>query len=446
LNESEDSTTERIHEFIVRAKNLMVDLLGDSPPLTWEGKFGPGATVSDNSAHTTVPDKTSSVPTFTPNALYHLVPWSGTLWATSVAGLGYTPRSVRGNAFFSVPKDSTIDRPCAKEPSINGFYQTGLGAVMKRRLLKAGINLRDGKEIHMRVACEASLNGQFSTIDLSSASDTVCKNLVKLLLPDRWFQALNSLRSPTTVMDGKTIVLEKFSSMGNGFTFELETAIFAALAGASLENPVFGWNVFVYGDDIIVPSDSYRDCLSVLRFFGFEPNLKKSFGNGPFRESCGGDFYNGVAVRPHFQEIIPYGPESYISFANGIRRVGLAKGSTPHRWSVLRRLWFKGVDSLPKQIRDCRGPEALGDIVIHDKTWKTRWRGQIGYIRVYRPLRPNLARVNGFSDAAILAAATYGATTTPSWNPVDGRFPSDRLRGWSLRGATGYKLGWVAYS
>lgn len=65
MNESEDSHSERIHEFIVRVKNILVEILGDSPPSTWEGRFGPGATVSDNSVHTTVPDKTSSTPSFT---------------------------------------------------------------------------------------------------------------------------------------------------------------------------------------------------------------------------------------------------------------------------------------------------------------------------------------------------------------------------------------------
>jgi hypothetical protein len=446
MNESTGSSDERIYAFIERVRKNVLDILGESLPLTWEGKFGPGATVSDNKAHTTVPDKTSSIPTFTPNALYHLVPWSGTLWATSVAGLGKTPKSVRGNSFFTVPKDSTIDRPCAKEPSINGFFQLGLGAVMKRRLARAGLDLQYGKEIHMQAACRGSLDGLSSTIDLSSASDTVCRNLVKLLLPPRWFQALDSLRSPTTLIDGKTVVLEKFSSMGNGFTFELETTLFAAIVQACVPGGILGYDVLVFGDDMIVPTSSYVDCVAALRFFGFKPNLKKSFGTGPFRESCGGDYYNGVAVRPHFQEIIPNEPQHYISLANGLRRSCMGGSIPSSRWAAGRRLWHDAVDKLPSHIRSCRGPSSLGDIVLHSPEWRTRWRSSIGYVRVYRPLRPNLARVNGFSDGAILAACTYGAVSDPPWSSISGRFPSDSRRGWALRGATGYKLGWTAFS
>jgi hypothetical protein len=388
----------------------------------------------------------TSVPTYTPNALFHLVPWSGTLWAAAAVALERQPRSVRGNEFFSVPKDSTIDRPCAKEPSINGFYQLGLGKVMKGRLFRAGLDLRRGKEIHMQAACEASLTGLAATIDLSSASDTICKNLVKLLLPYRWHEALASLRSPTTVIDGKTVVLEKFSSMGNGFTFELETVIFASIVKACCPGSNLGVDILVYGDDIIVPTQFYGECVAALRFLGFTPNPKKSFGIGPFRESCGGDFYNGTAVRPHFQEIIPNEPQHYLSLANGLRRASRREGIPSSRWSVVRRLWLDTVDFLPSAIRFCRGPEVLGDIVLHSPEWRTRWRGSIGYIRVYRPLRARVARLTGFSDAAVLATCVYGAISDPPWQSRGGTFPADKNRGWALRGAVGYKLGWVAYS
>jgi hypothetical protein len=449
LNESPDSNGEAIHGFISRVRKIVVDILGESPPSSWEGRFGPGATVSDNAAHTTVPDKMSSVPTYTTNALYHLIPWSGTLWATSVASVEKAPERVRGNVFFTVPKDSLTDRPCAKEPSLNGFYQLGLGAVMKSRLLKAGIDLRHGKDRHMQAACEASRDGSSATIDLSSASDTVCRNLVKLLLPKGWYEALESLRSPTTKVGKDVVYLEKFSSMGNGFTFELETVIFCGLVMACCPGSILGGDVMVFGDDIIVPTQFFRDCVSVLRFFGFTPNPKKSFGSGPFRESCGGDYFCGTAVRPHFQEILPYEPQHYISLANGIKRASQG-GDSLARWRRLRRLWFRTVDQLPTSIRACRGPSALGDIVLHSPEWTRRWRGQIGYVRVYRPIAPTdrkgLAVESGFSDAALLASAVYGATAFPPWRIVGGRLPHPSRRGWALRGTLGYKLGWVPYS
>jgi len=115
------------------------------------------------------------------------------------------------------------------------------------------------------------------------------------------------LRSPKTFFKGQWHVLEKFSSMGNGYTFELETVIFSAIT-AAVHEMVTGeaaklhQNVFVYGDDIICKTDVSLDVIAALRWFGFSLNERKSFVSGPFRESCGGDYFNGVPVRAHFFE------------------------------------------------------------------------------------------------------------------------------------------------
>jgi hypothetical protein len=85
--------------------------------------------------------------------------------------------------------------------------------------------------------------------------------------------------------------------MGNGATFELESLIFYSLL----------WSVCcqdeertisVYGDDLICPSDCYDEVLDALSLLGFVPNDEKSFGSGPFRESCGKDYWAGTNVRP----------------------------------------------------------------------------------------------------------------------------------------------------
>jgi len=454
-NEGDSPSDERVYSFLEVARKKILEMIGMRPPATWEGRFGPGATVSDKSALVTVPDKISSVPTFTSNALFYLVPWSGTKWAAHTASVEKTPQAVRGNVFFTVPKTAWIDRPCAKEPSLNGFYQLGLGRILKARLKYAGLDLFGGKIVHMRKAQEASASGRFATIDLSSASDTMCKALVKLLLPEAWYDALASLRSPTTKVAEKTFYLEKFSSMGNGFTFELETLVFTAICMACGPDLLPGVDLFVYGDDIIVPCEFADDVIAALKFFGFKPNPKKTFSKGPFRESCGGDFFNGVGVRPFSPDEVPSTPEQWIAFHNGVRRASLATTldqnrvvvlgpPCPSRRRVLQRLTYKAERELPRLIRACRGPEVLGDLVLHKAEWNTRWRGQIGYIRVYRPLSPNRAVERGFADSAVLAAACYGAQADPPWRSVEGRFPL--ARGWAIRGSRGYKLGWVAYS
>jgi len=56
--------------------------------------------------------------------------------------------------------------------------------------------------------------------------------------------------------------------------------------------------VRVYGDDLIVPVDYVRSVIDVLELLGFKVNTGKSFWNGKFRESCGGDYYDGEDVTP----------------------------------------------------------------------------------------------------------------------------------------------------
>lgn len=446
---------ERICSFIKSVRKNIVRLIGERPPSTWEGAFGPGATVSDVSTHSTVPDKMSSVPTLTPNALFHLVPWTGTKWAEASAALGRKPMVVRGNSFFTVPKTSVSKRACAKEPSLNGFYQLGLGRVMKQRLARGGFDLYIGQDVHRRVACTASRSGLMATIDLSSASDTVATSLVKLLLPHAWYTTLNSLRSPFTVIDGRTVLLEKFSSMGNGFTFELETVIFASIALAAVPNGTPGGcvrfdtdgphkgNVFVYGDDIIVPTESAKDVLGALRFFGFTPNEEKTFVSGVFKESCGGDFFDGHPVRPIYLRSVPDGPEKFIALANQISSL---MERLPHP-SRMRRCWFRVLDCIPTPIRRCRGPKALGDICIHDieENWRTRVRDSIRYVRVYKPSSHRKVRWNGFAHDVQWAAALYGIYLHPplgAWDRTsdDGRYLVPR------EGVEGYSIGYVAYS
>lgn len=433
-----------VFEFIKEVRKKIHSIIGSRPPASIRGRFGPGATMSDNSRRVTVLDKMSSTPTLTSRAQKYLSLWEETYWgrlATTREPLSIVP----GNGFFLVPKDSRIMRPCAKEPSINSFLQLGVGRVLRDMLQKrAGINLQEGQTTHRQVACAASKSGEFATIDLSSASDTVCINLVKLLLPPMWFELLDALRSPKTKVDGKWVVLEKFSSMGNGFTFELETLIFFAISSVAAKA-----DTLVYGDDIICPTSSARDVLSALSFFGFTPNEKKSYSSGYFRESCGGDFFNGVDVRPFFLKEDPNEPQHYIGLANGLRRVFDAAANTSRPIHGGMRTWFRVLDALPSDIRRCRGPKDLGDVVIHDEErhWQIRWRHSIRYIRCYRPARYRVAKLDRYHPDVVFGVALYLAgNPSPSYQytKVDGvRIPL----GLTPRdGVTGYKVGYVSYS
>lgn len=240
------------------------------------------------------------------------------LWCDAVASQhsdeGWVvPVVVRPARLGFVPKTSKTDRTICVEPSLNALGQKGVGSYMKKRLGLFGVNLRD-QRINQNRALEGSISGRLATVDLSSASDTVSYALVMSLLPPEWFALLDRFRSESVEYENVTIDLEKFSSMGNAYTFELESLIFFALSLSVCDflelcgGPIFDksrlltrdFDVSVYGDDIILPVDAYPLLKRVLDWCGFEVNTKKSFSLGNFRESCGQDWFFGYDVRPWY--------------------------------------------------------------------------------------------------------------------------------------------------
>lgn len=231
---------------------------------------------------------------------------------------------VPGSRFETVPKDSSKDRPICIEPDLNMFFQKGIGAMLRRRLKRRGVNLND-QTLNQRMALRGSLHNDLATIDLSAASDSVSLAVVEYLLPDDWFEAMMITRSAYVKKDGRYVKLEKISSMGNGFTFELESLIFWALAHVCTVN-VGGESsdLSVYGDDIIVPTLAADHLIRLLRSLGFETNKNKTFVSGPFRESCGKHYFLGADVTPMKIESPIENWSDLYHFANQLREWGWA--------------------------------------------------------------------------------------------------------------------------
>lgn len=221
------------------------------------------------------------------------------LWAAQISETWENPRIVDGNVLFTVPKSTEIDRCAAKEPDLNMFMQKGLGDYIRKGLRRQGIDLNDQTR-NQELARLGSIDGQLMTVDLSSASDSISRELVFQLLPVCWFTVLDQLRSPVTVIDNEVHVNEMFSSMGNGFTFELESLLFYAITRAVAYFRGVSGTVSVYGDDIIAPAELFHDLTFVLNYLGFEVNPSKSFADGPFRESCGKHWHAGADVTPFY--------------------------------------------------------------------------------------------------------------------------------------------------
>lgn len=295
-----------------RARRKIANVLGPCPTLAdLKLGFGPGATVSikRNEANPTAKMAAGfecSIDAFAsgrlPELLREVPHWCAALepgyhideegWLCEVHRV-----SIETGKLAFVPKNAKTYRSIMVEPCLNGFVQNGLGDLIARRLRSVGIDIRDQTR-NQELALLGSITGEFATIDLSSASDTIATGLVRALLPDDWFSLLSAWRTSTCSYKGQEVTLEKFSSMGNGFTFPLETLIFWSITRAVCGHGI----VHAYGDDLICPAEYFDEVADVLRCVGFVVNTDKSYASGPFRESCGCDYYEGINVRPYYQK------------------------------------------------------------------------------------------------------------------------------------------------
>lgn len=217
-------------------------------------------------------------------------------------------RIVRGSVLTYVPKTEKISRTICTEPLANMLFQKGIERVLNSRLRQVfGIDLSRQPDKNRALARIGSISDQFSTIDLSSASDLNSISMIKELFPPAFYRWLERTRSSCAVLpDGSSVELHMMSSMGNAFTFPLQTILFASIVKACYKvlglpfkkpygNSLGSFGVF--GDDIVVRHEAYDLVIATLKLFGHQPNLDKSFNRGPFRESCGSDWYLGHDIR-----------------------------------------------------------------------------------------------------------------------------------------------------
>lgn len=265
---------------------------------------------------------------------------------------------VPGNKVTTVPKNAKTDRVIAIEPDMNMYIQKGIGGMIRQRLKRVGCNLDD--QTRNQEHAKAGSIGGLATIDLRSASDSLCTELVHQLLPVAWADAIFMCRSPCGELpDGSSLEYQKVSSMGNGFTFELESLIFWALSrSVAIFYGEKDQRLCVYGDDIIVPSSIAPGLISILGLVGFQANSSKTFVSGPFRESCGKHYFQGVDVSPFYIRKDIDTPERLIWFANSLRRYASRWGSRSYCDSRFERTYRLAKSFLPSALRSPSVPLA----------------------------------------------------------------------------------------
>jgi len=269
---------------------------------------------------------------------------------------------VPGNKVVTVLKNAKTDRVIAIEPQMNMFFQKGIGGLIRSRLKRVGVDL-DDQLPNQELARLGSIDGSLATIDLASASDSVSLALCELLLPSSWLDACKAVRSPRGVLpDGSYTYYRKVSSMGNGFTFELESLFFWALSEATIEYlSLSDRRLGVYGDDLVVPASAVSLLCDILSFCGFTTNVKKTHTTGLFRESCGKHWFSGTEVTPFYIKDRVVGDERLVWFANTLRsyahrKVGIGYGCC----DSLKPLWDDVISRTSRSARSCKGPLFFG--------------------------------------------------------------------------------------
>lgn len=320
------SLTGALHDFSVAARKIR-KILGRFNPEEWLSgcEWGPGATSSLKAESAALDNKVlepqiSVTPRAFPFMKSYLV-YDTAMFAARCGVMPEGPYSVLDNNFSivhasrltTVEKSITERRVIDIQPTANLFLQKGIGKMIRRRLGIYGIDLDDQSRNQWLASVAQRL--QLCTIDLAKASDTVSTSLVRMLLPDDWYCALRNTRTDFTSYNGKMAYLHKFSAMGNGYTFELESLIFYALLLAAQERhgaetlDVIG----VYGDDLIVPKRLSKTAIHLLEVSGFTVNSEKSFLRGRFFESCGKHYFDGYDITP------PYQKEGIVDFLSACR-------------------------------------------------------------------------------------------------------------------------------
>jgi len=216
-----------------------------------------------------------------------------------------------------VPKTLKGPRIIAIEPSCMQYAQQAIRSVLydvieSSELTKGHVNFRD-QSVNQKLALISSKTGQLATIDLSDASDRVPRDLSLEMFhanPDLR-DAIDACRSTRAELPDGSIIgpLKKFASMGSALCFPVESMYFYTICVAALlkahDLPVTYANcfyvsrdVYVYGDDIVVPSTYASTVLDYLQKYNCKVNNSKTFLTGKFRESCGIDAYDGEPVTP----------------------------------------------------------------------------------------------------------------------------------------------------
>lgn len=300
------------------------------------------------------------------------------------------PRNEEPVRVVFVPKTLKTPRVIAVEPVCMQYAQQGLMRVLvsalgKSRWTAGHVNFTD-QSVNQELAMQASRHGLLATLDMSEASDRVSLAHVRAVFESspeflEWLEAARSLRAE--LPNGEVIPLRKWASMGSATCFPVESLVFFIGILASMVYRLglpprrrllqsLVEDVYVYGDDLIVPSDMAPLISDDLETLGFRVNRRKSFWSGYFRESCGEDCYKGETVRPvYLRRDIPTDRADVTGFVSCVATVNqLAEAGYLSLANSVRAELEKTFGGLPEVPRDS---QALGWCYHSEVVPRRRW-------------------------------------------------------------------------
>lgn len=399
-----------------------------------EMRFGPGATTSLSGVVTQGMKYSRRTLDATPRILPFRAFGFPEKWKPFASDI----RLRRASKVRVVPKNAKTGRTICIEPDLNIFVQLGQGALIRNQLLRTGLDLSD-QSVNQNLARGAYIN-DLCTMDLSGASDSICREAIWLLLPYDWADFLHFSRTDFVEISGVETELHKWSSMGNGYTFELESLVFySILLGCCEHLGVSVDLVSTYGDDLIFPNTARELIQSVLNFLGFKVNDEKTFGDGLFHESCGTDWFMGQNVRPVFLRSDHHDfPTVCYIIANTISLWAYRRNGDGSRDVRCLPAWLRCYTATPVAARH-KIPSGFGDVGFvscfdeaRPSITRNRNRGWCGYDFSYRGVKTVMSRI---SEEGCLLAFLNGTRSDFSLarESLRGRYePAVTRRGYTL--------------
>jgi hypothetical protein len=293
-----------------------------------------------------------------------------------------------------VPKDSRGPRLISCEPLEYQWIQQGLGRKLSRFLeygspyTRGNVNFTR-QEINRDLALSSSTTGRYVTLDLEDASDRVSLEVVRRVFERSpgLLRALEACRTTATKLpDGEMVTLNKFAPMGSALCFPVEAYVFWVIIVAAIVRytnlPLVkvGKRVFVYGDDIVVPTEWATFSIQGLEAINLKVSASKSCISGKFRESCGMDAFDGIPVTPlrlrtRFSNLKSDGSclAAYVSLANAFALTSPYTTASQFIWDSLETTYGKipyGTSRSSYPSRTVRNPSVAFSLNMRAHRWR----------------------------------------------------------------------------